>query len=141
MITKDEAKQAVRKAVDQWLSGEPAQFSDRQMAIHCVWLEAQAQIDKLKDADPIKEVEVQTKEVEVPAPFKPYSIDEVEQLHIMQTLEYTKWNKSLASNILGIERSTLDRKLRKYEVTRPGGPMVKRITPDTTAAEATKATA
>jgi two-component system response regulator HydG len=51
--------------------------------------------------------------------FRPVSVDVIEQEHILATLEWTKWNKSQAAHILGIERSTLDRKLKKYEVERP----------------------
>lgn len=53
------------------------------------------------------------------ASYRPVSIDIIEQDHILATLAYTKWNKSQAAQILEIERSTLDRKLRKYEVDRP----------------------
>ena len=53
------------------------------------------------------------------ASFRPVSVDIIEQEHILETLEWTKWNKSQAAHILGIERSTLDRKLKKYEVERP----------------------
>lgn len=51
--------------------------------------------------------------------FRPVSVEIIEQEHILATLEWTKWNKSQAAHILGIERSTLDRKLKKYEVERP----------------------
>jgi Nif-specific regulatory protein len=51
--------------------------------------------------------------------YRPVSIDIIEQEHILATLEWTKWNKSQAAHILEIERSTLDRKLKKYEVERP----------------------
>lgn len=47
------------------------------------------------------------------------SLEEIEQQHILSVLEETGWNKSKASQILGIERSTLDRKLKKYNVSRP----------------------
>ncbi|WP_010584372.1 sigma-54-dependent Fis family transcriptional regulator [Schlesneria paludicola] len=53
------------------------------------------------------------------AGYRPVSIDIIEQEHILATLEWTKWNKSQAAHILEIERSTLDRKLKKYEVERP----------------------
>ena len=46
----------------------------------------------------------------------PVSLDEVERNHILQTLQTTKWNKRETARILGINRSTLDRKLQKYEV-------------------------
>jgi Nif-specific regulatory protein len=47
------------------------------------------------------------------------SLGELEQQHILRTLDETGWNKSQAAQILGIERSTLDRKLKKYKVQRP----------------------
>lgn len=47
------------------------------------------------------------------------SLERLERDHILATLERTKWNKSLAAQILGIERSTLDRKLKRYDVKRP----------------------
>ena len=48
--------------------------------------------------------------------FEPISLDEVERRHILATLQATGWNKSQTANILGIERSTLDRKIRRYEL-------------------------
>ncbi len=48
--------------------------------------------------------------------FHPTSLEDVERDHILATLEFTQWNKSRAANYLGIERSTLDRKIRRYEI-------------------------
>lgn len=53
------------------------------------------------------------------AGYRQVSLDILEQEHILATLERTDWNKSQAAQILGIERSTLDRKLKRYRVTRP----------------------
>ena len=47
------------------------------------------------------------------------SLETLEQQHILAVLESTEWNKSQAARILGIERSTLDRKLKRYQVSRP----------------------
>ena len=47
------------------------------------------------------------------------TLDRLEREHILSTLERTNWNKSMAAQILGIERSTLDRKLKRYNVSRP----------------------
>jgi transcriptional regulator with GAF, ATPase, and Fis domain len=47
-------------------------------------------------------------------PFVPQTIDEVEHRHVMATLEAVGGNKTKAASILGIERSTLDRKLAKW---------------------------
>lgn len=48
--------------------------------------------------------------------YVPESLEQVENRHIDQTLRSTNWNKSKAAAILGIERSTLDRKIKKYGI-------------------------
>jgi Nif-specific regulatory protein len=56
---------------------------------------------------------------QLPRPaYQPISIEEVEKQHILQTLEHTDWNKSQAATILQIERSTLDRKIKLYDLKR-----------------------
>ncbi len=50
--------------------------------------------------------------------FTPLSLAEIERRHIQATLRATAWNKSQAAVILGIERSTLDRKIRRYGIRR-----------------------
>jgi len=51
------------------------------------------------------------------APFVPQTIDEVERKHVMATLSAVGGNKTKAAAILGIERSTLDRKLARWAKT------------------------
>jgi Nif-specific regulatory protein len=34
-------------------------------------------------------------------------------------LEHCGWNKSQAARLLGIERTTLDRRLKRYRLSRP----------------------
>lgn len=51
--------------------------------------------------------------------YREISLADVERGHILATLDFTEWNKSKAAQILGIERSTLDRKLKRYHVSRP----------------------
>jgi transcriptional regulator with GAF, ATPase, and Fis domain len=46
--------------------------------------------------------------------FVPRTIAEVERRHVLATLEAVGGNKTKAATILGIERSTLDRKLAKW---------------------------
>ena len=46
--------------------------------------------------------------------YHPETLDDVEKRHILETLRHTDWNKSQAAAILGIERSTLDRKIEKF---------------------------
>ena len=48
--------------------------------------------------------------------FQAISLDDVERRHIFNTLNHTGWNKSKTASILGIERSTLDRKIRRYQL-------------------------
>jgi Nif-specific regulatory protein len=50
--------------------------------------------------------------------YQPLSLQELEMRHVAATLSSTSWNKSRAAEILGIERSTLDRKIRRYELKR-----------------------
>jgi Nif-specific regulatory protein len=47
---------------------------------------------------------------------EPASLADIERQHILYTLNQTGWNKSRAAIILGIERSTLDRKIRRYDL-------------------------
>jgi Nif-specific regulatory protein len=61
--------------------------------------------DTATDMDPIIDGE-----------FQPSSLAEMEKQHIQATLNSTGWNKSKSAAILGIERSTLDRKIRRYEL-------------------------
>jgi Nif-specific regulatory protein len=53
-----------------------------------------------------------------PQAYRPSNLEEMEKEHIRRTLEYTDWNKSQAAGILQIERSTLDRKIKSYEIKR-----------------------
>ena len=50
--------------------------------------------------------------------YEPQSLEEVEKRYIIRTLEHTDWNKSQAAGILQIERSTLDRKIKGYNLKR-----------------------
>lgn len=54
--------------------------------------------------------------------FTPCSLADMECQHIQAILDYTGWNKSRAASILGIERSTLDRKIRRYRLIDRSGP-------------------
>lgn len=57
-------------------------------------------------------------EVEVDADFETMSLAEMERKHILNVLNSTQWNKSRTATILGIERSTLDRKIKRYDLDR-----------------------
>jgi len=46
---------------------------------------------------------------------------EVEADHIQKILEHAKWNKSLASRLLGITRPTLDKKIKEFSIERNEG--------------------
>ena len=52
----------------------------------------------------------------VPRPYEPRSLADMEKQHVLETLQATGWNKSRTASILGIERSTLDRKIRRHEL-------------------------
>jgi Nif-specific regulatory protein len=50
--------------------------------------------------------------------YQAVSLEEIEKDHIRRTLEHTEWNKSQAAAILKIERSTLDRKIKLFDLKR-----------------------
>ncbi|QDU92690.1 sigma 54-interacting transcriptional regulator [Lignipirellula cremea] len=52
------------------------------------------------------------------AVYEEVSLKEIEKRHIAATLQANSWNKSRAAAILGIERSTLDRKISRYKINR-----------------------
>ena len=47
------------------------------------------------------------------------SLKEMEAQYINHVLRFNRWNKSRASEILGITRPTLDKKIRDYELVDP----------------------
>jgi len=50
--------------------------------------------------------------------YEPVPLEDIEREHILRTLNWTDWNKREASRVLGINRSTLDRKLDRYGIRR-----------------------
>jgi Nif-specific regulatory protein len=53
---------------------------------------------------------------------KVVSLEEAERSHILLAMGSTNWKKRDAARILGIDRSTLDRKLAKYDIRPPETP-------------------
>jgi DNA-binding NtrC family response regulator len=53
------------------------------------------------------------------APIEPDSLDAAERRHIALTLSYTGGNRRRAAQLLGISRSTLLHKVRKYDLDEP----------------------
>jgi transcriptional regulator of acetoin/glycerol metabolism len=48
--------------------------------------------------------------------ISPHSLEEIEAYFIAKTLRETKGNRSLAAEILGIDKSTLWRKIKRYNL-------------------------
>jgi len=46
-------------------------------------------------------------------------LDDVVRRHIAMVLTRCNWNKSMASRVLGIDRNTLDNKIKKYGLSKP----------------------
>jgi Nif-specific regulatory protein len=55
-----------------------------------------------------------------PQPYVEMTLAEAEKRQILATLNAHGWNKSKTATVLGIERSTLDRKIRRYRLMREG---------------------
>lgn len=53
---------------------------------------------------------------DTPGSFEEMTLAELEQRHILAALQNFGWNKSRTAKTLGIERSTLDRKIRRYNL-------------------------
>jgi DNA-binding NtrC family response regulator len=53
-------------------------------------------------------------------PVEPEPLDQVERRHIARTLAFTRGNKRRAAHLLGIARSTLLAKVRRYGLEGPG---------------------
>ena len=53
-----------------------------------------------------------------PERFEPISLKEMENRLILKTLKFYSWNKSKTAKALGIERTTLDRKIALYNIMR-----------------------
>lgn len=68
----------------------------------------------LSSLDNLDDGALNKRETEKESLFLPCTLDELESHHIQQMLQYTGGNKSRAAQLLGIERSTLDRKLKKF---------------------------
>jgi transcriptional regulator with GAF, ATPase, and Fis domain len=64
----------------------------------------------------VESVPPQSEVVEVIDSRLSLSLEELERRHLLEVLRTTEGNKSRAAAILGIERSTLDRKLKRYKM-------------------------
>jgi DNA-binding NtrC family response regulator len=56
---------------------------------------------------------------QVPASPELISLDQTEARHVRAILEYTRWHKGKACEILGISRPALERKIEKYSLELP----------------------
>ncbi len=63
--------------------------------------------------------EIARKEI-VPTGGDPHSLEEIERAHILRVLQEAGFNKSKASEILGIDRATLYRKAQRYGIDLKG---------------------
>jgi Nif-specific regulatory protein len=52
--------------------------------------------------------------------YEALPLEDIERIHIARTMRWTKWKKREAARLLGINRSTLDRKLERYQIQPPG---------------------
>jgi len=78
-----------------------------------IWMEHIPLDIHLADSSRATEEKAETKADEL---LEILSLDEAEKRHILRILEFTRFNKSQAANILKISRPTLDRKIEKYQL-------------------------
>ncbi len=78
-----------------------------------IWMEHIPLDIHLADSSRTTEEKTETKADEL---LEILSLDEAEKRHILRILEFTRFNKSQAANILKVSRPTLDRKIEKYQL-------------------------
>ena len=71
---------------------------------------------------PVLDVPALQRAVDPAAPNPPDSLESAERRHIALTLEFTRGNRRQAARLLGIARSTMLAKLRKYGLEHVRGP-------------------
>jgi transcriptional regulator of acetoin/glycerol metabolism len=71
---------------------------------------------------PLLDVPALQRAVNPTAPNPPDSLESAERRHIALTLEFTRGNRRQAARLLGIARSTMLAKLRKYGLENVRGP-------------------
>jgi len=47
------------------------------------------------------------------------TLKEIEKTHIVHTLDENQWNIAQSAKILGIDRSTLYSKIKRYQISKP----------------------
>ncbi len=78
-------------------------------------------IDVLPDylKDELQIDQISEKDIETMTPESVLPLDEVERRYILKALEVFNWNRKKAAEALGIDASTLYRKLKSYGITPP----------------------
>lgn len=115
MLTRGDVNRLIDQVSSSWTCDIPANHLQlHQATVRLAMLELKILLSQLTDVPLPPPVEVVR-----PQEFKPESIEEVERRHILATLEHFDWVKTKSAKSLGIERSTLDRKLQQYGVHRP----------------------
>lgn len=115
MLTRGDVNRLIDEVSSSWTGSVPAANLElHQATVRLAMLELKILLSQLTDVPLPQPVEVVR-----PPEFKPEPIEEIERRHILATLEHFGWVKTKASTALGIERSTLDRKLKQHGVHRP----------------------
>ncbi len=114
-----ELKNVIERAViltdHRTLTREDLQISHLSVPISAPEEEAPSESDSFSAQDTVMEPD---------ALWKTYidqglTLDDIDRMYLSAVLEKFHWNKSKASRLLGIERTTLDRRLKKYGMQRP----------------------
>lgn len=84
-------------------------------------VERAVMLSETGDLTPSLQVGANGDPLDSPAIFQGMSLEQVERHHIESTLRGMGWKKSHVAEVLGIERSTLDRKIKRYQLRRGDG--------------------
>lgn len=115
MLKRGDVIRLIDNVSSSWIGSVPAaNLALHQATVRLAMLELKILLSQLTDVPFPQPVEV----VRSPE-FTPEPIEEIERRHILATLEHFDWVKTKSAKSLGIERSTLDRKLQQYGIHRP----------------------
>lgn len=115
MLHKHTVQNILWKLRKEWIGDvQTPLMNQTQLSVRLFATDLANAIDRQADY-PAPQIEVNVPVTE----FVPCSLDDMEKQHILGMLEYKNWNKSESARMLGIERSTLDRKLKAYGIERP----------------------
>ena len=110
-----ELKNIVERAV---LMGNPPTIQKNDLMTSSLGEVGTAPANEVKSPETTSVVPSSAERIVAFGDFEPTTLKDLESRFILQTLNYFGWNKTKTAKALGVERTTLDRKIALYALTR-----------------------